>query len=156
MRQFFTRMRQLPRSDVWLLTVVVVILIAIMAIIGYGIRQSEMADEREREYRAQIEAKAEQNRLEIERNAAEAQRAIEALKREAAEVRALQSQSELRDVRGELASLDQARRLEQQQYDKKLKSIIVSNLSACERWLKNCADAKRLGLRDPDAPCTCR
>lgn len=151
-----SRLRQLPATDRWLLASVLFILVAIMVVIAYGVRQSELADDRERAYKQEIEAKSERNRLEIERNAAQAATAIEELKRQAAEVKARQAQSELRDVRGELRSLDRARREEQRQYEQKLKGIITSNLSACERWLKNCAVAKRLGLRDADAPCQCR
>lgn len=156
MRQFLGQLAQLPRRDKWLLVVVVLILIAIVIIILYGIRQSELAEEQEAHFKEETEAATERNRLELEKQAAESAAQIEALKRQAAEVSYRQSQIELRDIKGTLRTVSKARAQEQKDYENKIKGIITANVKACEKWIANCNRAKRLGIRDPDAPCVCR
>lgn len=149
-------LRRLPRRDKWLMIALIIIAVLITLLAVYGLRQSELAKIREEDYLHHLEALNEQNRLELEKQAAEAAVQVEQLKKITAELRVGQAQSQLSSVKGELQSIARARKAEQQQYEAKLKGIVTSNLNACERWLRNCATAKRLGLRDPDAPCECR
>jgi len=156
LKQLFSNLRQLPRTDKWLLVSVPLILIGIILVVLYGIRQSEIAEQRELFFKQQTAADTERNRLEIEKHAAEAATEIETLKRQAAELSANQSQSSLKDVRIALKVVSQERAEEQRQYEKKLRDLVTSNLDACKRWLKNCAIAQRLGLRAADESCSCR
>lgn len=156
MRQLIADLYKLPRRDKWLLAFLFCIIIGIILITLYGIRQAEIAEQRELEFKQHTEITAEQNRLELERQAAESAAQIEALKRQAAEVNERQTRNELKNARSVLLSTNRARLQEQKEYEAKIKGIITANVKACEKWLSNCARAKRLGLRDPDAPCICR
>lgn len=156
MRSFLAHLALLPRRDKWLLAILVVILIGIILITLYGFRQAELADQRDRAFKEQTEAATERNRLELEKQAAESAAQIEALKRQAAEANERQIRNELKNTTRILRSTSRARFLEQKAYEARIKGIITANVKACEKWLSNCNRAKRLGLRDPDAPCVCR
>jgi flagellar motility protein MotE (MotC chaperone) len=156
LKSLLGNLRQLPRTDKWLLIAVPVILVAIILVVLYGLRQSEISDQRELLFKQQTQAASERNRLEIEKQKAESEVEILRLKQQAAELSARQSLSTVRDVRAALAAVNRERVKEQKEHDKKLQGLIVNNLDACKRWLVECARAKRLQLRGANAPCECR
>jgi hypothetical protein len=132
-----------------------VILIGIVIVLFYGLRQSELVAIHEENQKQDLIEATERNRLEIEKNKAEAALEISRLKEQASALIANQAQNNLRDVRLALQLVNRERVKEQKEHDKKLQVLIVTNLDACKRWLKNCQEATRLGLRPRESPCAC-
>jgi hypothetical protein len=111
-------------------------------------KQAEIESQQKRSQMQEQETAIEQNRLNVERLAATNKAQAEAL-------RALKAELATKQVRGKLKIVSRQRTQEQQDYEAKIKAITTSTEDACRRWLRNCVDAKHLGLRNANAPCDC-
>lgn len=159
MRYIVSQFRQLPLKEKSLVVLLALILVAIVSIwtslwvkgrqnAVITAMQAEIETEREQSQKQQEQNKIEQNRLAIEKNTAIS-------KAQAEELGRIKAELATRRVTGTLRVVTRQRTQEQWEYEQKIKDVLASTATACDRWLRNCAVAKRLGLRAATEPCDC-